>query len=235
MRADALRNHQRIIAASRDLFATHVATRRRAARDRGGGACSTRSSTFRVLGRGVGDAVASRGRGWSPCCSRHQLVFVDRLVATLIHLRHDLPHSVLGLLFGVERSTVTRAIAEIRALLAEPGCAVPDRPGLRLRTKADVFAYAQTEGIELRLDATEIQVCRPPAGRGGRRAFVSGKKRQNTMKATVIADWRGRTFGPAPCGLVVRTMPRPPATRASPSASSTSPTSRSSRTMATSA
>ncbi|MFJ6687095.1 IS5/IS1182 family transposase, partial [Streptomyces werraensis] len=25
--------------------------------------------------------------------ARHQLVFVDRLVATLIHLRHDLPHA----------------------------------------------------------------------------------------------------------------------------------------------
>ena len=126
--------------------------------------------------------------------ARHQLVFVDRLVATLIHLRHDLPHSVLGLLFGVDRSTITRAIAEIRTLLAERGCAVPDRPGLRLRTLTDVFAYAQAEGVELRLDATEIQVRRPPASRGGRRAFVSGKKKQNTMKATVIADWRGRTL-----------------------------------------
>lgn len=126
--------------------------------------------------------------------ARHQLVFVDRLVATLIHLRHDLPHSVLGLLFGVDRSTVTRAIGEVRTLLAERGCAVPDRPGLRLRTLTDVFAYAQAEGVELRLDATEIQVRRPPAGRGGRRAFVSGKKKQNTMKATVIADWRGRTL-----------------------------------------
>lgn len=58
----------------------------------------------------------------------------------------------------------------------------------------DVFAYAQAEGVELRLDATEIQVRRPPASRGGRRAFVSGKKKQNTMKATVIADWRGRTL-----------------------------------------
>ncbi|MEU5689956.1 transposase family protein [Streptomyces venezuelae] len=126
--------------------------------------------------------------------ARHQLVFVDRLVATLIHLRHDLPHSVLGLLFGVDRSTVTRAIAEVRTLLAERGCTVPDPPGLRLRTLTDVCAYAQAEGIELRLDATEIQVRRPPAGRGGRRAFVSGKKKQNTMKATVIADWRGRTL-----------------------------------------
>ncbi len=66
----------------------------------------------------------------------------DRLVATLIHLRHDLPHSVLGLLFGVDRSTITRAITEVRALLAEWGCAIPDHPGLRLRTLADVFAYA---------------------------------------------------------------------------------------------
>ncbi|MGP3638683.1 transposase family protein [Streptomyces sp. 24-1644] len=125
---------------------------------------------------------------------RHRLVFVDRLVATLIHLRHDLPHAALGLLFGVDRSTITRAIGEIRGLLAERGCAVPDRPGLRLRTLADVFAYAQAEGIELRLDATEVQVRRPPASRGGRRAFVSGKKKQNTMKATVVADHQGRTL-----------------------------------------
>nr|WP_244218578.1 transposase family protein [Streptomyces corchorusii] len=79
--------------------------------------------------------------------ARHQLVFVDRLVATLIHLRHDLPHSVLGLLFGVDRSTVTRAIGEVRTLLAERGCAVPYRPGLRLRTLTDVFAHAQAEGV----------------------------------------------------------------------------------------
>jgi hypothetical protein len=57
-----------------------------------------------------------------------------------------------------------------------------------------VFAYARAEGVELRLDATGIQVRRPAAGRGGRRAFVSGKKKQNTMKATVIADHQGRTI-----------------------------------------
>ncbi|MFE5511646.1 transposase family protein [Streptomyces sp. NPDC056529] len=126
--------------------------------------------------------------------ARHQLVFVDRLAATLIHLRHDLPHSVLALLFGVDRSTVTRAVGEIRGLLAERGCAVPGRPGIRLRTLADVFAYVQAEGVELRLDATEVQVRRPTAGRGGRRAFVSGKKKQNTMKATVVADRHGHTL-----------------------------------------
>ncbi|MEU7152858.1 transposase family protein [Streptomyces sp. NPDC045456] len=126
--------------------------------------------------------------------ARYRMVFVDRLVVTLIHLRHDLPHAVLGVLSGVDRSTVTRAVGEVRRLLAERGCAIPERPGLRLRTLEDVFAYAQAEGVELRLDATEVQVRRPAAGCGGRRAFVSGKKKQNTMKATVIADGKGRTL-----------------------------------------
>ncbi len=45
--------------------------------------------------------------------------------------QHDLPHWVLGLWFGVDRSTI-RAIGEIRALLAGRGCTVPDRSGLRL-------------------------------------------------------------------------------------------------------
>lgn len=100
------------------------------------------------------------------------------------------------LVFLVDRSTVTRAIGEIRGLLAERGCAVPDRPGLRLRTLADVFAYAQAEGIELRLDATEVQVRRPAADRAGRRAFVSGKKKQNQDR--LAARTRGQRRRPAP-------------------------------------
>lgn len=92
------------------------------------------------------------------------------------------------------RSTITEAIGEIRPLLAERGFAVPDRPGLRLRTLADVFAYAEAEGVTLRIDGTETQVRRPAAHQPGRRAFVSGKKKQNTVKTTTISDGRGRTL-----------------------------------------
>ncbi|MFH8254141.1 transposase family protein [Streptomyces roseolus] len=31
-----------------------------------------------------------------------------------IHLRHDPPHTALGLLFGVDRSTVTRSTGKMR-------------------------------------------------------------------------------------------------------------------------
>ncbi|MET9563416.1 transposase family protein, partial [Streptomyces tauricus] len=84
-------------------------------------------------------ARGEAGRRAAGAGARHQLVFVDRLVATLIQLRHDLPHAMLGLLLGVDPSTITCAITEVRMLLAERGCAVPDRPGLRLRTLTDVF------------------------------------------------------------------------------------------------
>lgn len=124
----------------------------------------------------------------------HQLVFTDRLIATLVILRYQLPHAALAVFYGVDRSTITRAVHEVRPLLAARGFAVPGRPDLRLRTLADVFAYARAKGVELRLDGTEVKVRRPKANKPGRRAFVSGKLRQNTKKATVISDEAGRTL-----------------------------------------
>ncbi len=130
-----------------------------------------------------------RAEGAGP---NHDLPFTDRVIATLVVLRFQLPHAALGLLYRVDRSTITRAVGEIRPLLAACGFAVPGTPGLRLRTLADVFAYAAAEGVELRIDGTEVQVRRPKANRPGRRAFVSGKKKQNTGKSTIISDERGR-------------------------------------------
>ncbi len=121
-------------------------------------------------------------------------MFTDRVIATLVVLRFQLPHAALAVFYGVDRSTITRAVQEIRPLLAARGFAVPGHPGLRLHTLADVFAYAAAEGVTLRADGTEVQVRRPRAGRPGRRAFVSGKRRQNTKKATVITDGNGATL-----------------------------------------
>ncbi|MFC9008219.1 transposase family protein [Streptomyces microflavus] len=57
-----------------------------------------------------------------------------------------------------------------------------------------MFAYAAAENITLRVDGTETQVRRPKAHCPGRRAFVSGKRRQNTIKTTTISDQQGRTL-----------------------------------------
>jgi hypothetical protein len=124
----------------------------------------------------------------------HDLPFTDRVIVALVHLRFQLPHAALAELYRVDRSTVTRAVREVRPLPAARGFAVPGHPDLRLRTLADVFAYAAACGVELRTGGTEVQVRRPRANKPGRRAFVSGKKKMNTKKATVITGEQGRTL-----------------------------------------
>ncbi|MFE7565614.1 transposase family protein [Streptomyces sp. NPDC057539] len=74
-------------------------------------------------------AERQRGAGAGP---KHDLVLTDRLLVTLVHLRTGLPHAALAALYGIARSTISRAIREIRPLLAMRGFAVPDHPGVRL-------------------------------------------------------------------------------------------------------
>ncbi|MCX4783095.1 helix-turn-helix domain-containing protein [Streptomyces sp. NBC_01264] len=51
---------------------------------------------------------AGRGAG-----AKYRLVFIDRLLTTLVHCRHGVTHDVLACRFGVDRSTITRAIGEL--------------------------------------------------------------------------------------------------------------------------
>jgi hypothetical protein len=131
--------------------------------------------------------------------AQHRLVFVDRLLATLVQLRHGVTHDVLAAWFGVHRSTITRAIGEVRPLLAERGCTIEG--GIRLRTLADVVAYLDAVPQTALMDATEIRVRRPTQRRAGRHQFISGKARQNSVKALLITDAAGVVLF---CGAVAR-------------------------------
>lgn len=53
----------------------------------------------------------------------------DRLLATLGSLRLAVPHAALAELYDVDRSTVSSAVREARALLAARGFAIPDAQG----------------------------------------------------------------------------------------------------------
>ncbi|WP_240982438.1 transposase [Streptomyces sp. S3(2020)] len=122
--------------------------------------------------------------------AKHKLVFIDRLLATLIHLRHGPTHDVLACWFDVDRSTIMRAIGDVRPLPAQRGCTIA--PGLRLRTPAegvDHLGENEKTGI---IDGTEIRVRRPSAGRKDRDKFISGKNEQNAVKSMVLTDADGR-------------------------------------------
>ncbi|WP_234364787.1 transposase [Streptomyces sp. WAC04657] len=128
--------------------------------------------------------------------AKHRLVFVDRLLATLVHLRHGVTHDALACWFAVDRSTITRAIGEIRPLLAERGCTIS--PGVRLRTLAEVIGHLGASGQTGIIDGTEIRVRRPAAGRKDRDTFISGKSKQNAVKSMVLTDQNGRVLFSSP-------------------------------------
>ncbi|MFE7448461.1 transposase family protein [Streptomyces griseus] len=122
--------------------------------------------------------------------AKYKLAFVDRLLATLVHLRHATTHDVLACWFGVDRSTITRAIGEVRPLLAERGCTVA--PDIRLRTLAEVIDHLGASGQTGIIDGTKVRVRRPAAGRKDREKFISGKNKQNAVKSMVVTDAEGR-------------------------------------------
>ena len=140
----------------------------------------------RLRGRRGRDRLRAEGAG-----PDHDLVFADRVIVTLVILRFQLPHAALAVFYGVDRSAITRAVGEVRPLLARRGFAVPGKPGLRLRTLADVFAYAASEGVKLRIDGTEVQVRRPRrAGPGGGRSCPARRSRTPSRPPRSATDGR---------------------------------------------
>ncbi|MEV6703053.1 transposase family protein [Streptomyces sp. NPDC051453] len=97
-------------------------------------------------------------------------------MATLVHLRHGAAHDVLACWFGVDRSSITRAIGEVRPLLAARGCTVA--PGLKLCNLAEVVDYLGADGQSGIIDGTEVWVRRPAAGaRTGRSSSLGRTSR----------------------------------------------------------
>ncbi|MFE5804660.1 transposase family protein [Streptomyces sp. NPDC056491] len=72
---------------------------------------ATPSGSPSAGGLGVEAEEAGRTRK-----ARSRLVLIDRLLPTLVHLRHGATHDEPACRFGVDRSTVTRAIGELRPL-----------------------------------------------------------------------------------------------------------------------
>ncbi|MEU3613591.1 transposase family protein [Streptomyces sp. NPDC006872] len=92
---------------------------------------------------------------------------------------------------------ITRAVGEVRPLLAERGCTISS--DVRLRTLAEVIDHLGATGKTGIIDGTEIRVRRPAQGRKGRDKFISGKNKQNAVESMVVADSEGRVLwcGPA--------------------------------------
>ncbi|GAA1544264.1 hypothetical protein GCM10009730_61760 [Streptomyces albidochromogenes] len=82
-----------------------------------------------------GERIRARGAG-----AKDKLTTADRVLATVLYLRKLGTRDLLAQLFGVNGSTLTRAVRQIQPLLAEHGYTIPPSTA-RFRTPADVTAF----------------------------------------------------------------------------------------------
>ncbi|WP_330457560.1 ISAzo13 family transposase [Streptomyces sp. NBC_00820] len=82
-----------------------------------------------------GERIRARGAG-----AKDKLTTADRVLATLLYLRKIGTRDLLAQLFGVNGSTLTRAVHQVQPLLAVHGCTIPPSTA-RFRTPADIAAF----------------------------------------------------------------------------------------------
>jgi hypothetical protein len=112
----------------------------------------------------------------------------DQLLLAVVWLRVYPIHEVLGYLFGVSDTTVTRALARWLPLLAAAGrdtMRLPD-PGRKRRRHLDAL-LADTPGLAVVVDTFEQRVQRP-RDRAAADRLYSGKKKQHTLKSQLAID-----------------------------------------------
>ncbi|MCP3883982.1 MAG: transposase [Propionibacteriaceae bacterium] len=132
----------------------------------------TRPDRQRALGAGHPFALALR----------------DHVLLTVVWLRVYATHEVLGYLFGVSDSTVSRLIRRVLPVLEQAGrdtMRMPD-PGRKQRRKLDELLQDTPELVVV-IDTFEQRVQRP-RDREEADKLYSGKKKQHTLKSQVAVD-----------------------------------------------
>jgi hypothetical protein len=112
----------------------------------------------------------------------------DQFLLTVVWLRVYPTHEVLGYLFGVSDSTVSRIIHRVLPLLEQSGrdtMRMPD-PGRKRRRGLDEL-LRDTPDLAVVIDSFEQKVQRPK-NPDERDRFYSGKKKTHTLKSQVAVD-----------------------------------------------
>jgi hypothetical protein len=112
----------------------------------------------------------------------------DHILLTVVWLRVYPTHEVLGYLFGVSDSTVSRLISRVLPILEQAGrdtMRMPD-PGKKRRRSLDEL-LRDTPELAVVIDSFEQRVQRP-RDRDEADGYYSGKKKQHTLKSQVAVD-----------------------------------------------
>ncbi len=127
-----------------------------------------------------------------------KLSFEDQVVLTLMYYRLYLTQVLLGYLFDLDDSNVSRVVNRLRPLLLEvlplpvpetPLLADAQKPRRRIATLEELF-QKHPEFKEVLIDATEQEVPKPK-GKAKRQGHYSGKKKRHTLKTQVTTSRDG--------------------------------------------
>jgi hypothetical protein len=110
------------------------------------------------------------------------------ILLTLIYLRHNVAHEVVGALFGVSADTSEDTFHEVVAVLREVCPA--HRWDAEKQWKKSEPSWQPDEPTRLLVDTFETPVCRPSTEAAQRRVY-SGKKKSHTLKTQVVTDAAG--------------------------------------------
>ncbi len=125
----------------------------------------------------------------APGAGRHaDLLPRDQVLLAVVWLRQYPTNEVLGFLFGVSDSTVSRVLARVVPVLEATGrdaMRLPD-PGKKRRRNLDAL-LAETPELAVIIDTFEQRVQRPRE-RQTADGYYSGKQKQHTLKSQIAVN-----------------------------------------------
>ncbi len=124
-----------------------------------------------------------------------KLLPYQEVLLTLVYLRHNVSHAVVGQMFSVSADISERTFAEVVLLLRDV-CPAHRFDAEKKWTKKEPSWHPDTIDLVL-VDSFETPLSRPslPAMQ---KKFYSGKKKRHTVKTQIITDKRGEVIAIEP-------------------------------------
>ncbi len=139
-------------------------------------------------------AKEDRKRAPGGGCHRKLRPYQEVLI-TLVYLRHNVAHAVVGAMFGVSADVSENSFHEVIQVLRDI-CPAERWDAEKKWTKKEPSWHPDTIDQVL-VDSFETPVCRPSLPEKQRK-FYSGKKKRHTIKTQIITDIHGEVLAIEP-------------------------------------
>ena len=147
------------------------------------------AATPKILARRQRDQQARPNRQRRPGGGRRRRLSTEQeVLLSLVYLRHNVSHAVVGQLFGVSADTSENTFAEVVAVLREVCPA--NRFDAHKRWKKSEPSWTPGQVDRVLVDSFETPVPRPSRDEAQRRLY-SGKKKRHSLKSQIVTDASG--------------------------------------------